>query len=155
MSPSVITLESPNTIEVPVFPLTNGNRYGHYQITCIDTTPRGIQYHNTGWQSPERMVRCAYVLSSNNFDYNNREFAPCNRNGTAFIESISSIEGVDTVRVAMSPSLTRVIVIYLSRGSQTSAEPAVLNAIARGAMGLNLDWVRVMRQQPVDNDAPL
>lgn len=137
-----------------MFPLTNGNRYSFYQITCINTTPRDIQHHNTSWQSPERMVRCAYVLSSNNFDYNNREFALCNRNATAFLESISSIEDVDTVRVATSPSLARVIVTYLSRGSQTSAEPAVLDAIARGAMGLGVDWVRVTRLQDVD-DAPL
>lgn len=155
MSPSVITLASSDTIEVPVFPLTNGNRFSHYQITCIDTTPGRIEHHDTNWPNPEHMVRWAYVLSSNNFDYNNRKFTPCNHNGTAFIQSVSSINGVDTVRVATSPSLTRVIVVYSSEQGQALAEPAVLDAIARGAMGLNLNWVRVMRQQPVVNDAPL
>lgn len=157
MSPSVCILPPSRTIEEPVFPFTNTNRNSHYAITCIDTVTNYVERDGVSVPDPEGVIQVTYMLSSNNFDYNNREFTPPNRNGAAFLQSIMSIDDVNTVRVAISPSgfPARVVVTYSSGSGFVSAEPAVLRAIARGAMGLGVDWVRVTRLHDVDDDAPL
>lgn len=152
MSPSVITLASSDTIEESVFPLTNTNQHSHYRITCVNTIFPYMEHGDIGWPNLGRVVEVTYELSSNNFGYYNCSFSPPNPNGGRFLRSITSIDGVDAGVVTPS---NKVIVLYSSAGDLVSAEPAVLRAIARGAMGLGIDWVRVMRQRVIDKSAPL
>ncbi len=140
-----------------MFPITNTNRNSYYSIVCLDAATNFVEDDTGGTPGLGRVVEVTYMLSSNNFAYNNRDFTPPNRNGTAFLDSITSIENVDAVQVAISPSgfPARVIVIYSSREGRVSAEPDVLHAITRGAMGLGTDWVHITRLVHVDDNSPL